>query len=159
MSSGYFDMDGNYLNGATGYFITGSGAELAPPTVASIFPANATTSVPLNSQVVAHFSEAIDPASPYSITVTPAGGSPIAGTATLASDQVTLTFSPTGSLLGNTVYTVQVSGYADMVGNAGAAFTSTFTTPTLSHRSTFPPAWMPAATSSPQATPPTRTGW
>ncbi len=130
MSSGYYDMDGNYLYGTYGYFTTGAGTELTPPTVASIFPANATTSVPLNFQVVAHFSEAIDPTSSYSITVTPAGGSPIAGTATLASDQVTLTFSPTASLLGNTVYTVQVSGYADLAGNAGATFTSAFTTAT-----------------------------
>jgi hypothetical protein len=129
MSSGWYDMDGNYLNGTSGYFTTGAGAELAPPTVASIFPVDAATAVPLNAQIVAHFSEAIDPTSSYSVTVTPAGGSPVAGTATLASDQVTLTFVP-NSLQQSTQYTVQVSGYADMVGNAGAAFSSSFTTAT-----------------------------
>jgi hypothetical protein len=128
MSYGPYDMDGNSLSGTYGYFITGNGSELAPPTVASVYPANATATVPLNTQVVVHFSEAIDPTSNYSITLTPVGGSPVTGTATLASDQVTLTFVPNANLLGNTQYTVQVSGYADMVGNAGATFTSTFTT-------------------------------
>jgi len=110
MSYGPYDMDGNSLSGTYGYFITGNGSELAPPTVASVYPANATATVPLNTQVVVHFSEAIDPTSNYSITLTPVGGSPVTGTATLASDQVTLTFVPNANLLGNTQYTVQVSG-------------------------------------------------
>jgi hypothetical protein len=128
MGWGSFDMDGNSLSGTYGYFTTGAGSDLAPPQVASVYPANATPSVPLNAQVVVHFSEAIDPQSAYSITLTPLGGSPIAGGATLASDQVTLTFSPASSLQANTQYTVQVSGYRDMVGNPGATFTSNFTT-------------------------------
>ncbi|MFZ1086684.1 MAG: Ig-like domain-containing protein [Terracidiphilus sp.] len=128
MSSGSYDMDGNYLYGINGYFTTGSGSDLAPPTVASIFPASASAAVPLNAQVVAHFSESIDPDSSYTMTVTPtAGGAPIIGSATLASDQVTLTFV-SYALQPGTQYTVQISGYSDMAGNAGAAFTSTFTT-------------------------------
>jgi hypothetical protein len=62
------------------------------------------------------------------ITVTPSGGSAITGTASLASDLVTLFFVPTNVLAPATVYTVQVSGYQDVVGNVGADFSSTFTT-------------------------------
>ena len=34
MSSGYYDMDGNYLNGNNAYFTTGAGTDTTPPTVA-----------------------------------------------------------------------------------------------------------------------------
>jgi hypothetical protein len=128
-AGGNYDMDNNYLNGVNGYFTTGAGADLAPPTVASIFPANSSTSVPLNANVVVHFSEAIDPSTVNTaIQVTPSGGSAIAGVASLASDLVTLTFVPASTLQPGTQYNVQVSGYADMAGNAGSTFTSSFTT-------------------------------
>jgi hypothetical protein len=130
MSSGYYDMDANYLYGTDWTFTTGAGQDLTPPQVASVYPANNATSIPLNAQVVVHFSQAINPTSSYAITVTPPGGSPAVGTAILASDQVTLTFVPTNALQPSTPYTVQVSGYADMVGNAGASWSSTFTTAT-----------------------------
>ncbi len=129
MAGGYYDMDGNYLNGANGYFTTGAGSDTTPPTVVSVSPANAATAVPLNGEVVVHFSAPISPDSVSSaITVTPSGGSAIAGTATLQSDLVTFIFVPASTLQPGTVYTVAVSGYSDMVGNAGTAFTSTFTT-------------------------------
>ena len=128
MAWGYYDMDGNYLSGNNGYFTTGAGQDLAPPTVTSVYPADSSISVPLNSQIVAHFSEAIDPSSPHSISVAPSGGSPIAGTATLSSDQLTLTFVPAALLQPGTSFAVQISGYQDMAGNAGAAFSSTFST-------------------------------
>jgi len=129
-SCGYYDMDGNYLNCANWYFTTGAATDTTPPTVAAVSPANGATSVPLNAQVTVHFSEpiqALTQASAYSITVTPSGGSAITGTANLASDLVTLTFAPTGPLTPGKVYTVTVSNYFDMAGNAGATFTSTFT--------------------------------
>ncbi|MGA3371748.1 MAG: Ig-like domain-containing protein [Terracidiphilus sp.] len=131
MSWGNYDMDGQYLNGIDTYFTTGNGADLVAPAVASVSPANNATAVPLNSQVVVRFSSPINPDVVSGIlTVTPSGGSPIAGTATLASDLVTLTFVPTTILQPATVYTVAVSGYQDVVGNVGAAFSSTFTTAT-----------------------------
>lgn len=72
-------------------------------------------------------SQPIDPTSISVVTVTPSGGSAIAGTTTLASDQVTITFVSTSSLLGNKVYAVQFAGFKDQVGNVGATFNSTFT--------------------------------
>jgi hypothetical protein len=128
-SCGYYDMDGNYLNCINQYFTTGAGSELTAPTVASISPVNSATLVPLNAEIVAHFSAAINPTTvSNAITVTPSGGSPIAGTATLASDLVTFTFVPQAPLLPNKTYTVHVSGESDMAGNAGVAFTSSFST-------------------------------
>jgi len=62
--------------------------------VSTISPVNNQTGAPLNAQIVAVMSDAIDPTTVTnnSITVTPSGGSAIAGTVTLAGDGVTLTF-------------------------------------------------------------------
>ncbi len=128
-AGGSYDMDGNTLNGVNDYFTTGAGSDTTPPLVASISPANNATAVPINAQVVAVFSAPVDPDTiANAITVTPSGGSAIAGTTTLASDMVTLTFVPANTLEGGTTYTVQLSGYADPAGNAGTPFSSTFTT-------------------------------
>jgi Big-like domain-containing protein/ASPM-SPD-2-Hydin domain-containing protein len=131
MSYGYYDMDGNYLYGVDGYFTTGAGAVVTPPQVSSVFPASGSTAVPLNADVVVHFNEPINPTGTNTIQVTPtAGGSPIPGTNTLSSDQLSITFTPTDILQGNTQYTVQVSGYTDLEGNTGASSSSNFTTST-----------------------------
>ncbi|HEX4004971.1 MAG TPA: Ig-like domain-containing protein [Acidobacteriaceae bacterium] len=125
---GNYDADGVYLNGLDDYFTTGTGIDTSAPTVALVSPANASTGIPLNAQVVVRFSGAINPANTNVITVTPSGGSAINGIATLSSDLVTLTFAPTDGLQGNTSYTVDVSGYTDLIGNVGTTFTSGFTT-------------------------------
>ncbi len=132
MSSGTsYDIDGNYLYGVDGYFTTGAGTDLVPIQVKSVFPANASTSVPINAQVVVHFNEPMDPAIFNVIRVTPTGGgAALAGTTTVGADQMTLTFVPNALLKGNTQFTIQVSGYKDLVGNIGSTSTSTFTTST-----------------------------
>jgi hypothetical protein len=127
-ASGAYDADGNTLNGGNGYFTTGSGEDLTAPIVSQVSPANGATSSPLNSEILVRFSSAINSNNTNVITVTPSGGSPIAGTATLASDLVTLAFVPAVQLEAGTVYTVQVSGYTDVVGNLGVPFSSSFTT-------------------------------
>jgi hypothetical protein len=127
-SGGYYDMDGVYLNGGSYYFITGPGSATTPPAVASINPVDGSTGIPLNAQIVLHFSEPLNSPLINQLRVTPAGGSALPGTATLASDQVTLTFVPTATLTPNTVYTVAISGYQDLNGNTGTAFSSSFTT-------------------------------
>jgi len=135
-AGGYYDADGYtptntgaYLNGLNTYFTTGNGSDLVAPVVTSISPANTATAVPLNAQVIVKFSSPVDPdAVSNIITVTPSGGSAISGTTTLASDLVTLFFEPTTVLTPATMYTVQVSGYQDVVGNVGPPFSSTFTT-------------------------------
>jgi hypothetical protein len=131
MSAGDYDMDGNYLYGIDGYFTTGAGAVLTPPQVSSVFPTSGSSAVPLNANVAVHFSELIIPTGNNTIQVTPtAGGSAVAGTNSLSGDQLSVTFTPTEILQENTQYTVTVSGYQDPEGNAGATFTSNFTTST-----------------------------
>jgi hypothetical protein len=128
---GNYDADGNYLNGINTYFTTGSGSDLVAPGVASISPANAAPGVPLNAQVIVKFTSPVNPDTIAStITVTPSGGSAIAGTATLASDLVTLFFAPQTALVPSKLYTVHITGYADVIGNVGNPFSSTFTTAT-----------------------------
>ena len=103
--------------------------------MSTVVPANTQTGVPLNAQIVAVMSNLIDPTSitNSSITVTPSVGSAIAGTVTLASDGVTLTFTPAASLTASTVYTISVSGFFDINGNSVTSFTSTFTTGATSY--------------------------
>jgi hypothetical protein len=74
--------------------------------------------------------DGIDPSSisTSSITVTPQGGSAIAGTVALARDQVTLTFVPATLLAASTTYSIHISGCRDTEGNLVTPFTSIFTT-------------------------------
>ncbi len=95
---GYYDVDGNYLNGINAYFTTGAGTDTTPPQVSYVSPADTATAIPLNTQIVVKFSSPINPSIVNVIQVTPSGGSPIAGTPSLASDLVTLTFAPTSAL-------------------------------------------------------------
>ncbi len=122
----YTDLAGNAGNGATIYFTTGTSTDVTPPTVTTISPANGTTQVPVNARVLAIFSEAVDPTSVTntSLQFTPA----VAGTATLATDLVTLTFVPTAALAASTNYSVAVAGIRDASGNTMAPFSSAFTT-------------------------------
>jgi large repetitive protein len=135
---GYTDIAGNNgscMSGST--FITGTSADTSNVNVSAIIPSNAQTGVPLNAQIVAVMNDTVDPASitNSSITVTPSGGSAIVGTVTLASDGVTLTFVPSAALTASKVYTILVSGFADIEGNSVTPFTSTFTAGTSSYSS------------------------
>jgi hypothetical protein len=122
----YTDLAGNIGSSAGIYFYTGAGTNGSSPTVTSISPANGATGVGENAKVAAKLSAPIDPTTVgnSSITLTPA----VAGTVSLAADQVTLTFTPTGNLAASTPYSVQVSGFTDIAGNAVVTFNSTFTT-------------------------------
>ncbi len=127
---GYTNIAGKQGSCFESYFYTGTAAVTSPLTVSTISPANTQTGVPQNAQINAVMSNNIDPTTvtSSSITVTPSGGSAIAGTVTLASNGLTLTFAPAATLTASTVYKVSVGGFADIDGNAVTAFTSTFTT-------------------------------
>ena len=133
----YYDVAGNYGSGYQSSFVTSSGSDTTHATVTTISPTNAQTGVPLNAQVIAVMSDTVDPTTitNSSITVTPSGGSAVAGTVTLASDGVTLTFVPTAALSASTVYSVSVGGFKDVQSNPVTTFTSTFTTGTTSYGS------------------------
>ncbi len=133
---GYTDLAGNAgncLSGST--FFTSAGVDNTNVSVSTITPAKAQTGVPLNAEIIAVMSDTIDPTSVSSsaITVIPTGGVPIAGTVTLASDGVTLTFIPSAALSASKTYTISVSGFTDIEGNPVNSFTSTFTAGTSSY--------------------------
>ncbi len=133
----YYDIAGNYGYGTNSGFYTGTGAVTNPVAVTTISPSNTQTGVPLNAQIIAVMSNSIDPTTVNNgiITVTPKNGSAIAGTIRLASDGVTLTFSPAATLTASTLYNVSVGGFKDIDGNGATTFTSSFTTGTGSYGS------------------------
>ena len=122
----YQDLAGNVGNGITVYFTTGTGSDTTPPTVTSISPANNATGIPVNVKVVAKFSEPIDltTVANTSLQLTPA----VPGSVALATDLVTLTFTPTSNLAVSTAYTVSITGIRDTAGNTLTPFSGTFTT-------------------------------
>jgi hypothetical protein len=111
-----------------------AGDPLAPPTVTTVTPLNAATSVCPNTAVVtATFSKAMNPATINNSNFTlSAGGSNVAGTVTYVAATRIATFTPTASLPPNVAVTATINtGVADSFGNHLAAnFTWMFTTST-----------------------------
>ena len=110
---------------------TTAGAGVVAPTVVSTDPANAATLVPLNKQVSATFSVAMDGTSLTTTTFTLMNGL-VAVPGAVSSVGATATFAPTALLAPSTTYTASVStGAKDTAGTAMAApYTWTFTTGT-----------------------------
>ena len=133
----YYDVAGNSGTAYTSNFTTGSGTDSKAATVSTISPVSGQTAVPLNAQIVAVMSDSVDPTTVTnsSITVTPSGGSAIAGTVTLASDGVTLTFVPNANLAKSKVYNVSVGGFNSVENVPVSTFASSFTTGTASYGS------------------------
>lgn len=99
------------------------------PEVVSTNPANAATGVNLNSSINATFNEALDPASVTATTfVVTQGTTPVAGV--LSYSGMTATFTPSGNLSANTVYTGKLTtGIKDPAKNAMIAdYVWSFTT-------------------------------
>lgn len=99
------------------------------PEVLSTSPANTATGVNLNNSITATFNEALDPASVTATTfIVTKGAVSIAGV--LSYSGVTATFTPTGDLSPNTVYTGRLTtGIKDLAKNAMIAdFVWSFTT-------------------------------
>lgn len=107
------------------------GRESTPPTVISTVPVNGATSVDINDNITAAFSESMDPATMTSAHFTvAAGATPVAGTVTYDLPKKSAVFAPAANLSGGTTYTVTVTtGVEDVAGNAMAANKAwTFTT-------------------------------
>ncbi|HJU69468.1 MAG TPA: Ig-like domain-containing protein [Gemmatimonadaceae bacterium] len=100
------------------------------PTVTETTPENGATLVPRNTEISATFSEAIATSSvtTTTFTVTPSGGSAIAGTVDV--DGSTVTFIPSSPLAFGTTYTARLTnGVTDLGGNGLAQpLTWSFTT-------------------------------
>jgi len=124
-----YDLDGVYFSESTTYFYTGSSATGTSTTVATISPTSGTTGAPVNTQVAALMSAPLDPGSITNGSITvKAGSTTVAGTVSLGTDQMTLTFTPTANLQPSTTYSVSVGGFLDGNENTVQTFTSSFTT-------------------------------
>ncbi len=130
--AGVQDLSGNtLLSPVTATFTTGSVADLVPPSVATISPANGVIGAPINAVVQVQFSERIDPLTVTGDTlqVIPVTGNPISGTVAVSADGKSATFTPGSPLVSETTYAVIVSnGITDLAGQGLTFFSSSFTT-------------------------------
>lgn len=125
---GVCDLAGNTLNGFTSGFTTSTSAtpDTAAPSV-TITPAQNATNVPVTTQVVFNFSEAMDVTTlAGSIQVSASGLGEVAGT--LSVDGNTVTFTPLDPLPGTRSIQVVVSGARDLAGNLLPTANRSFTT-------------------------------
>jgi hypothetical protein len=112
-----------------------------PPTVTAVVPANGSTNVPISQALGVTFSEAMDPATitTATITLTSSGG---AVTGVVTSSGAGATFTPSSPLAYNTVYTATVTtGAQDLAGQPLASnyvWSFTTTTPPPAVISTIP---------------------
>jgi len=128
--TGAKDAAGNALvSNYTWSFTTAAAADVTAPTVLTIVPASGATSIAVNSNVTATFSEAMNASTINATTFTlKQGSTTVAGSVTYSGN--TATFNPTNDLAGNTVYTASITtGAMDVAGNAIATTrTWSFTT-------------------------------
>ncbi len=134
--SGVTDVAGNSVVDQTTQFTTGTGPDLVPPFIVSESPFQNAQGVPLNAVVILQMSQAIDPGTVNSATLTltdNSNGQIVAGSASLSSDGLTITFVPGAPLTASTSYSVNFpgagfgSGISDLSGNSmlGGAFSFT----------------------------------
>ncbi len=107
-------LDGNFVGLA-------SPADTTAPLVSATAPVAADTGVAINQTIYAAFSEAMDPSTINTTTVTlKQGTTPVAGSVSYSG--VTATFKPAGNLAPLTTYTATIStGAKDLAGNALSA--------------------------------------
>src|ERR1700744_4950486 len=102
------------------------------PTVTAVSPTNSATNVATNAAITATFSIGMNSSSltTSSFTVTPQGGSAIAGAVSYSASTFTATFTPSASLTPGTLYTATVTTGAQSTANVGLStnYTWTFTT-------------------------------
>jgi len=126
------DGDDDHQSASTytwNFTTTGGGADVISPTILSVVPANNSTSIALNSKATVTFSEAMNSTTINATNFTlRQGTTDVAGTVTYSGN--TATFTPTASLMANTVYAgIITTGVKDVAGNALAStYTWSFTT-------------------------------
>lgn len=110
-------------------FMSGATPDTTAPTVSSTTPVDTSTNVPINSQVTATFSEAMNPATITNTTFTlQQGVTSVTGLVSYVNG--TATFAPATVLLTNVLYTATITtGVTDLASNALAtSFVWSFTT-------------------------------
>jgi YD repeat-containing protein len=135
--SGFTDQAGNVVTPFTSSFTTGTTGTAnttQPSVVPPTNPANGATGVPVTSNIVLTFNEAIDPTTVKNttvpVTLNSTFGPVLAGTYSVSG--TTVTFAPLTVLPGNTIVFVAVptNGVQDLSGNKNTTvnFSSSFTT-------------------------------
>jgi hypothetical protein len=140
------DLSGNQMGDDYSWSFTTAPLEspdatdVTPPTVQSTYPAAGATSIPVDSTIVATFSEAIDPATlnADSFTLLKDSATSVPGTRTLVGN--TARFTPAQNLDPGASYTAELTmDIKDLAGNALAApHTWSFTTESQSATTTAP---------------------
>ena len=161
ITTGAQDAAGNPLAAVkTWSFTTASGADVTPPTVLSVVPASSVTSVAMNGNVTATFSEAMNSSTITSMTFTlKQGSTTVAGSVSYSGTMAT--FNPTADLAGGMVYTATITtGAQDAAGNPLAtgktwSFTTIATAPVVSFVSQVMPILQSRCTACHGATSPT----
>lgn len=133
--TGVQDISGNSMAASvSSSFMTGTGADLTPPTVVSVSPASGATGVLTSAVIQVQFSNRIDPLTVTSTTfvVYPTStGQPIAGAIVVSTDGLTATFTPTVALAASTSYSISPTiGIMDLVGQPLSSSVSRFATGT-----------------------------
>ncbi len=130
ITTGVKDLAGNAMvNNYVWPFTTGTTGDVSPPVVISTVPANGVTGVSLNGNLAAIFSEAMDPLTITTSTMTLQHGTTfVSGAVTYTG--VTATFNPASDLTPSTDYTATITtGVRDLAGNAMVnEYVWTFTT-------------------------------
>jgi RHS repeat-associated protein len=127
--SGIADLAGNSLPGTSPItFTTGATTSTNAPQVIGVSPANGTTAVPINAQVVVQFNEPVDASSIGGVSLAGTRGT-VNASKTLSNGNQRLILVPAVPLSSGTTYTVTVAGVQDMSGNVLASpVTASFTT-------------------------------
>ncbi|WP_347986704.1 Ig-like domain-containing protein [Methylomonas sp. AM2-LC] len=125
-----YNQSGIYVNGTSWYFQTGTVANVLPPVISGSNIQNGATGVSLNEKLRFVLDTQVTSASVANGITLQINGVTVPGTATLGSDNETITFTPTTALTANTNYTVVISGLTDYAGNKLAPVTEKFTTGT-----------------------------
>jgi len=118
VTTGATDLAGNALvSNYTWTFTTGATVDTAPPTVISTLPPSGAVLVTATTNVVANFSELMNPLTISTATfLLRQGTTPVPGTVTYAGTSAT--FRPLNNLAPNTLYSATItSAAADLAGN------------------------------------------
>ncbi len=131
ITTGAKDLAGNALvSDYTWSFTTGAALDTTAPTVPSSTPVDGTIGIPRNTNVIATFSEEMNPATLTTATfkVTGPGATPVSGAITYSGTHAI--FTPFANLAASTLFEATITtGAKDLAGNAlASAFTWSFTT-------------------------------
>lgn len=130
ITTGAKDLAGNaVLTNHVWSFTTGAAPDVIKPTVTAVDPADLAAGVTVNKAITATFSEAMNPLTISTATLTlQQGATAVSGTVIYSG--VTAIFTPASNLAANSVYTVKITtGASDLAGNLLANnHVSSFTT-------------------------------